>query len=217
MLTGHSYESAATGASACGNGSLIGSYSFLGSGYLASAAAVNITGQVVFDGQGGLAFQVARNPTLNASGNGTYSVSSDCSGTAVLSGCGYTGDSSLAITGSGDVLVVSTTSDGSIVSGMWQPESFSLLLPPVAFGGGWYTALYFTNTTNAAVSFPVFFTFDNGTPLTVPSSEEHPLRSLFRPLGPRSSRCQTPGRSARGTPRSPCRPASPDTASSGRA
>jgi hypothetical protein len=169
VLTGHSYESAAAGSSACGNGSLIGSYSFLGSGYLASAAAVNITGQVVFDGQGGLTFQVARNPTLNASGSGTYSVSSDCSGTAVLSGGGYTGDFSLAITGNGDVLVVSTTSDGSIVSGMWQPESFSLLLPQVAFGGGWYTALYFTNTTNAAVSFPVSFTADNGTPLTVPS------------------------------------------------
>jgi hypothetical protein len=52
---------------------------------------------------------------------------------------------------------------------MWQPESFSLLLPQVAFGGGWYTALYFTNTTNAAVSFTVSFTADNGTPLTVPS------------------------------------------------
>ena len=169
VLTGHSYESAAAGTSACGNGSLIGSYSFLGSGYLSTAAAVNITGQVVFDGQGGLMFQVARNPTLNASGGGTYSVSSDCTGTAVLSGGGYTGDFSLAITGSGDVLVVSTTSDGSIVSGTWQPQLFSLLLPQVAFGGGWYTAMYFTNTTNAAVSFPVSFTADSGTPLMVPS------------------------------------------------
>jgi hypothetical protein len=43
------------------------------------------------------------------------------------------------------------------------------VLPQLAFGGGWYTALYFTNTTTSAVSFAVNFTADNGTPLTVPS------------------------------------------------
>ena len=43
------------------------------------------------------------------------------------------------------------------------------VLPQLAFGGGWYTALYFTNTTTSGVSFAVNFTADNGTPLTVPS------------------------------------------------
>jgi hypothetical protein len=43
------------------------------------------------------------------------------------------------------------------------------VLPQVAFGGGWYSALYFTNLTGSAVSFPVNFTDDAGTPLTVPS------------------------------------------------
>jgi Concanavalin A-like lectin/glucanases superfamily len=43
------------------------------------------------------------------------------------------------------------------------------VLPQLAFGGGWYTALYFTNTTTSAVSFSVNFTAGNGTPLTVPS------------------------------------------------
>jgi len=38
-----------------------------------------------------------------------------------------------------------------------------------AFGGGWYSALYFTNVGLSEVSFPVTFTADNGTPLTVPS------------------------------------------------
>jgi len=38
-----------------------------------------------------------------------------------------------------------------------------------AFGGGWYSALYFTNLGQSDVSFPVTFTADNGTPLTVPS------------------------------------------------
>jgi hypothetical protein len=45
----------------------------------------------------------------------------------------------------------------------------SKILSQFAFGGGWYSALYFTNTGTSAVSFPVSFTADNGAPLTVPS------------------------------------------------
>ena len=45
----------------------------------------------------------------------------------------------------------------------------SSILPQFAFGGGWYSALYFTNFTGTAVSFPVNFVSDAGTPLTVPS------------------------------------------------
>lgn len=43
------------------------------------------------------------------------------------------------------------------------------ILPQFAFGGGWYSALYFTNTGTESVSFTVNFTSDNGTPLIVPS------------------------------------------------
>jgi hypothetical protein len=43
------------------------------------------------------------------------------------------------------------------------------ILPQLAFGGGWYTALYFTNTSASALSFPVNFIGDNGSPLTLPS------------------------------------------------
>jgi hypothetical protein len=43
------------------------------------------------------------------------------------------------------------------------------ILPQFAFGGGWYSALYFTNTSSSPVSFPVSFTDDNAAPLTVPS------------------------------------------------
>lgn len=43
------------------------------------------------------------------------------------------------------------------------------VLPQLAFGGGWYTALYFTNTTTAPVSFPVSFIANDGNPLTVPA------------------------------------------------
>jgi len=45
----------------------------------------------------------------------------------------------------------------------------SSILPQFAFGGGWYSALYFTNTTGAPVSFTVSFVSDGGTPLTVPA------------------------------------------------
>jgi hypothetical protein len=45
----------------------------------------------------------------------------------------------------------------------------SSVLPQFAFGGGWYSALYFSNTGSSAFSFPVNFISDLGTPLTVPS------------------------------------------------
>jgi hypothetical protein len=43
------------------------------------------------------------------------------------------------------------------------------LLPQLAFGGGWYSALYFTNLNGSAVSFAVNFISDTGAPLTVPA------------------------------------------------
>ena len=45
----------------------------------------------------------------------------------------------------------------------------SSVLPQFAFGGGWYSALYFTNTNPTAVSFTVNFIADTSTPLNVPS------------------------------------------------
>jgi len=41
-------------------------------------------------------------------------------------------------------------------------------LPQLAFGGGWYTALYFANTTGAPLSTMVNFVGNDGTPLSVP-------------------------------------------------
>jgi hypothetical protein len=43
------------------------------------------------------------------------------------------------------------------------------ILPQLAFGGGWYTAVYFTNTTTAPVSFTVRFAGNDGNLLTVPA------------------------------------------------
>lgn len=48
-------------------------------------------------------------------------------------------------------------------------EPVAVVLPQFAFGGGWYLALYFTNTGASAESFLVAFVGDNGSPLFVPS------------------------------------------------
>lgn len=53
------------------------------------------------------------------------------------------------------------------VSGTPPAAARSLVLPQIAFGGGWYSALYFTNFTAAPVSFPVRFVTDSGAPLTI--------------------------------------------------
>ncbi|MEO8028094.1 MAG: hypothetical protein ABI823_16535 [Bryobacteraceae bacterium] len=63
----------------------------------------------------------------------------------------------------------SDTSSTYQISGSGSVAFGQKILPQLAFGGGWYTALYFTNTTSAAVSFPVTFTSDNGSPLSIAS------------------------------------------------
>jgi hypothetical protein len=49
------------------------------------------------------------------------------------------------------------------------------VLPQVAFDGGWYSALYFSNVTGTAAAFPVNFVSDAGTPLNVPSGSSTPV------------------------------------------
>ena len=56
-----------------------------------------------------------------------------------------------------------------IASKAQQPGTGSSVLPQFVFGGGWYTAMYFTNLSGVSVSFPVYFYSDLGAPLTVPS------------------------------------------------
>jgi hypothetical protein len=43
------------------------------------------------------------------------------------------------------------------------------ILSQFAFGGGWYSALYFTNSSAVSVSFTVSFRADSGMPLNIPS------------------------------------------------
>ncbi len=47
-------------------------------------------------------------------------------------------------------------------------NTITFAVPQFVFGGAWYTALYFSNTTDAPVNVPVTFSADNSGPLTVP-------------------------------------------------
>ncbi len=49
------------------------------------------------------------------------------------------------------------------------PALGAVVLSQFAFGGGWYSAVYFANLGDSPVSFPVSFTGDDGVPLNVPS------------------------------------------------
>ncbi|MGJ5814646.1 choice-of-anchor V domain-containing protein [Paludibaculum fermentans] len=50
------------------------------------------------------------------------------------------------------------------------PTTTTYALPQLAFGGGWYTALYFNNSTGSAVSVKASFFGQDGNPLTVPDA-----------------------------------------------
>jgi hypothetical protein len=56
-----------------------------------------------------------------------------------------------------------------VIPGVAPPSAPSSILPQFVFGGGWYTALYFTNLNASPVSFAVNFTGSDGNPSTVSS------------------------------------------------
>jgi hypothetical protein len=176
-LTGQAYAAAVQSPSECGQGSLVGSYGFQGSSpALGLASPYSFSGQVTFDGIGGLRFALTsndQNPGFSGNssltGTGVYTVATDCSGTASFGlQTAVTANYSFAIVQGGTALFMETD-PGTLFYGTWQSDTTPMLLPQFAFGGGWYSALYFTNTTSTSVSFPVKFIADNGTALMVPS------------------------------------------------
>jgi len=116
----------------------------------------------LFDGKGGFT-------TSNPSVNGTYSIAGGCSGTLVVNAVGAAPAANYLIEMvEGGNFLIMASDPNSFTAGMGKPISPPSVLPQLAFGGGWYSALYFTNESNVAASFPVNFTADNGTALTVP-------------------------------------------------
>ena len=158
--------------SECTNASINGSYGYLFSGLLSGAPYAE-EGQVVSTGTGNISAvsAVNLNGTLTqVTANGTYTVLSDCSGTAQLTNQFGTHHFSFAVVEDGHLAIFSETDAGAVISGSANSQSSARsILPDFVFGGGFYSALYFTNQTSSAVSFPVSFTADDSTPLSVPS------------------------------------------------
>jgi hypothetical protein len=59
-----------------------------------------------------------------------------------------------------------------------------VVLPQIAFGAGWYSAVYFTNTGTTNAVFSVKYTADNGTPLVLPAAG---TASIPLTLGPQAT------------------------------
>jgi hypothetical protein len=83
-------------------------------------------------------------------------------GTAALVTSGFSRDTGNPLPGGGFNLDITGNAVG-------PASTTSVVLPQIAFGGGWYSALYFANTGTANAVVTVNFTADNGTPLVVPS------------------------------------------------
>jgi hypothetical protein len=98
-----------------------------------------------------------------------FAVVSDCTGVASLTSQAGSVHYFFAIVPNGPVLFLETD-PGTTLSGAAASQAFApTILPDFAFGGGFYSAIYFANTSNSQVSFTVNFIADDGTPLTVPS------------------------------------------------
>lgn len=181
------YRAANATGSQCGNGAVTGAFGLLLSGgtYVsATRTQYENASQLVFDGKGGVTLTgEVTTPSATgtpSNGTGTYTIAADCSGSAQIVTPSGTSNYLLARVEGGTVLLheidANTTIDGSA-----NPQSIQDILPQLAFGGGWYSALYFTNTTSNTVTFLVTFTGDNGTPLSVPgvgTSQQVTLRPL---------------------------------------
>ena len=171
---GRFYRAASATGSQCGNGSAQGPFGLLLSGgtYVGTTrTAYETDAQIAFDGNG--AITVAGEVTTpNAggipwTGTGTYSITADCSGTAqVNTSIGV--QSFLLARITGGTLLFQEYDTNTVVSGSATPQTLQEILPQLAFGDGWYTALYFTNANSNSVSFLVTFTSDAGTPLSIP-------------------------------------------------
>ena len=176
IADGRFYRAANASGIQCGSGTLAGAYGVLLSGgtYVGTVrTAFELDSQILFDGNGGLTtagvgITNGTSPGSPLTGTGTYSISADCSGTMQLTtGTGATLNYLVARVQGGSVLVMESDANTTI-NGTANPQQFQEILPQFVFGGGWYTALYFSNGTSSTVSFLVSFTTNTGTPLSVP-------------------------------------------------
>ena len=172
------YRAANATGSQCGNGSASGAYGLLLSGGTYSGgvrSAYETETQISFDGSGnvtaftGEVTSSSQTGQTGLSGTGTYTIGSNCAGTAVITLTnGVQLNYNIARIEGGTILFLETDAS-TTVAGTAQPQELLAVLPQFVFGAGtWYSALYFSNPTAGTVSFPVTFISDTSTSLTVP-------------------------------------------------
>lgn len=188
LADGRIYRAANATGSQCGNGTLTGAYGALITGGTfvgATRTAYDLDAQLLFDGKGGVTstgvLTTGTSPGSPLTGTGTYSISSDCSGLAQITTNFGTGNFVVARIQGGTLLIMETDG-GTTINGTANPQQFQSVLPQFVFGGGWYSALYFSNGTSSSVSFTVTFTTDAGTPMTLPGIGTSKLVTIA-PLG----------------------------------
>jgi len=163
VVTGKAYRAAPY----CNNAVLYGAYGFITANGTSPTAGFANKGQFVFDGVGTYNYSGVENDTGTTtpiSGNGTYNLSPDCLGTM-----SSPPDSKVFALVQGRRLLT-LDNDGDFSSDTLEPVYNPVVLGQFAFGGGWYSAVYFTNANKYQVSFAVSFVADDGTPLDVPGT-----------------------------------------------
>jgi uncharacterized protein (TIGR03437 family) len=129
VVTGRAYRTtAASGTPQCGNGSLSGTYGYVLTGF-ASVSGVSYlysdSGQVTADGNGNLTSTSITNAGgafSNIAGTGSYSVTSQCNGTASLTTQNGTSNYVIAIVQDGQQVLFLETDTGTTVGGTGQPQ-----------------------------------------------------------------------------------------------
>jgi hypothetical protein len=175
VVDGRFYRPANVTGALCGAGTVSGTYGVLlgGNTYAGGVSTrYDLEGQVAFDGKGGLSFNAGMvnqgaSGATPLTGAGTYSISSDCSGTAQIVTANGALNYVVARVEGGAVIILEADTN-TTVTGTANPQDIQQILPQFVFGGGWYSALYFTNSNSSSVSFTVTFTDDSGNPMTVP-------------------------------------------------
>ncbi|MDP9114780.1 MAG: hypothetical protein M3O20_14020 [Acidobacteriota bacterium] len=172
VILGRAYQ-VTTGTVQCGRGLLTGSYGFEFMGVSPGGLRVAQEGQMVSDGDSALTLNGVSNSngtTLPLTSAGNYSLRSDCAGSASITSSSGNTNYLFAMVENGRRILFLETDAGTTISGQAETQGLTAsVLPDFVFGGGFYSAIYFANTGDTAVSFPVHFIGDDGNPLTVPA------------------------------------------------
>lgn len=173
VVVGRAYRS--DGAGQCLTASLNGRYAYLlaGTQYVSgNAYFYSQAGNATADGNGNLSVNATVNfngTTATTAAAGTYSLSSDCSGTAKVTNQSGTANYSVAIVGSGDSVIFFDMDTNLTVSGTAE-QQFTSLQPSVlsishiADGGGWRSSIILTNTGTTPATYNINFWTDAGVP-----------------------------------------------------